>query len=169
MTWLPEIDHVQHSCVERVGLALAEHPNLRGRIGLLLERARTDDNRIIWAAVCAHHCWLTDARDRVVETSSGNFAEPVDGLQLVGEPRDRRWIQLRPVQQDAVLRLAGMNQLRTEAELLYCPGQIAPDQAPPRYGMVWSQLAEQCQAAGGWDSEQWQRMQDALPALLQLT
>ena len=166
MTWLPEIDHTQHSCVERVGIALELNPDLRGQVGLLLERAISTDGRLIWAAICAHHCWLTDRRGHVVETSCGTFAEQQQGLQLLGEPRSRRWIQLQPAQQDRCLRLAASNTLRTDAELIYCPGKIAADQVPsPHYAAIWSHVATQCADAGGWDTEQWHQLEESLPVL----
>ena len=165
MTWLPEINHTQHSCVERVGIALQLNPHLRGQVGLLLERATSTDGRLIWAAICAHHCWLIDRNGRVVETSCGTFADQQPGLQLVGEPRNRRWIQLQPTQQDRCLRLAASNTLRTDTELIYCPGRIANDQVPSeRYAAIWTHLATQCTADGGWDAEQWLRLEESLPA-----
>ncbi len=160
LVWLPDIDHIQYSCVERVGIALQQNPALRGQIGFLLERAVADDGRMIWAAICAHHCWLTDQRGNVVETSCATFTDPQPGIQLVGEPRLRRWIRLRPEQQDHCLRKASANRLRTSAELIYCPGRIAEDQVPSRrYANAWRTLAAKCTADGGWDLEAWQSME----------
>lgn len=169
MTWLPEINHLEHPCTERVQIALQQDPDLRGQIGVLLERALTDDGREIWAAICAHHCWLNNKRGHVVETSCGTFTTPQPGLTLLGEPRQRRWIQLKPEQQDRVLKLAALNQLKTTAELIYCPGRIAGDQVPsPRYATTWGTLAKRCSADGGWDQQHWSAMCDELPSMLGL-
>ena len=46
------------------------------------------------------------------------------------------------------------------------PGRIATDQVPSeRYAAIWSHLATQCTADGGWDAEQWLRLEESLPAL----
>lgn len=170
MNWFPEeIDHHRFDCGQRVAIALQRDPALRGAIGLLFERAIcSETGRETWITTCGHHCWAINQRGAVVETSLQDFADPLDGYELLGEPRQRRWIQIRPEQQERVFKLIGRNELRSAAELAYFPGRVARRGPPPRYRKVWGDVARQCQADGGWDRHQWQRMIQALPGLLRL-
>ena len=169
MNWFPEeIDHHRFDCGQRVAIALERDHSLRGMIGFLLERATSDEGQDTWITTCGHHCWAINQHGAVVETSMQDFADPLDGYELLGEPEQRRWIQIRPGQQERVFKLCARNELRSTAELAYFPGRVARNGPPPRYRKVWGGLAEQCTADGGWTHQQWQLMISRLPGLLGL-